>query len=323
MPTLSVIVPIYKVEKYLKRCIDSILIQDYTDFELFLVNDGSPDRCGEICKEYALKDNRIIIINKENGGLSSARNAAIDIMKGKYVTFIDSDDFIHPSMFSSMMKILENTNADISVCSFLRTSEDYCSPPNINNSYEELSNVESIKKMYYSGGIAFITAWGKIYKSGLFENVRYPHGKYHEDEFTTYKLLYNAKKIIFTTDQLYFYYINPESIIQSSFSGKKLDALDAIKERISYFEQKNEEELAFLTKNALISSIMYSHQCISREKSLKNKKSLVKKALSYLDKSQKKGYVSHLSTKQKLWAHLFFISPTAYSNFRNLLKIGL
>ena len=321
MVSLSVIVPVYKVEKYLHRCIDSILNQDFSDYELILVDDGSPDKCGVICDEYEKKDSRIKVIHKENGGLSSARNAGIDIMSGEYVTFIDSDDFIHPSMFSSMMGEMKNQNADISICSFLRTSEkvDY---PDTSLKYKAFNNTESVK-MLYSVGISFITAWGKIYKSSLFENIRYPHGKYHEDEFTTYKLLYSAKKVIFTEDRLYFYYVNPESIIQSSFSEKHLDALDAFVERTSFFLEKKEKALAELSAHALISRIMYSHQCLWREKNLKNKSLLIKKALSYLDKSQKKGYISSLSSKQQLWAKLFFLSPKLYSFTRNLMKIGL
>jgi hypothetical protein len=171
--------------------------------------------------------------------------------------------------------------------------------------------------------ISFITAWGKIYKTELFNDIRYPIGKYHEDEFTTYKLFYKSNKILYTEDKLYFYYTNPESIIQSSFSEKNLDSLDAFSERIMFFEDKKEFDLIKLSNNALISRIMYSHQCISREKSIKNKSVLKKKALSYLDKSKKKEYVSHLPLKQKLWAKSFFICPCLYSSLRNLLKIGL
>lgn len=321
MVTISVIVPIYKVEKYIHRCIDSILNQDFLDYELILVDDGSPDNCGKICDEYEKKDNRIKVIHKKNGGLSSARNAGIDIMSGKYVTFIDSDDFIHPSMFSSMINEMEKQSADIAVCSFLRTATDV-EPQKISKEYKSFNNFQSVK-MLYTEGITFITACGKIYKSSLFENIRYPHGKYHEDEFITYKLLYSSEKVIFSEEQLYFYYVNPESITQSSFSEKHLDALDAFVERTNYFAEKNEVTLAQLASNALIARIMYSHQCLSREKNLSDKPRLLKKALSYLDKSNKEEYIAPLPSKQKLWAKLFFISPKAYSFLRNLLKIGL
>lgn len=319
MHELSVIVPVYKVEKYLSRCIDSILNQDYRDFELILVNDGSPDNCGKICDEYALKDGRIKVIHKENGGLSSARNVGIDISEGKYITFIDSDDYIHPKMFSQLINEMKVQKADISICSYKSTTKNE-EDASISNIFSVLDKYDSIKRMNF---ISFITAWGKIYKTELFNDIRYPIGKYHEDEFTTYKLFYKSNKLIYTEDELYFYYTNPESIIQSSFSEKNLDALEAFTERIMFFEEKKEFELTKLSNNALISRIMYSHQCISREKSIKNKSVLKKKALSYLDKSKKKEYVSHLPLKQKLWSKMFFICPCLYSSLRNLLKIGL
>ncbi len=316
---LSVVVPVYKVEKYLSRCIESILNQDFCNFQLILVDDGSPDNCGTICDEYASKDNRIKVIHKENGGLSSARNAGIDISTSEYITFIDSDDYIHPCMFSSMLKGMKNHDADISICSYLSTKENNAETT-ISNTFSLIDKYESITRM---NNIEFITAWGKIYKTKLFEKIRYPVGKYHEDEFITYKLFYESNKIVFTEDKLYYYYVNPESIIQSSFSEKNLDSLDVFKERIMFFEKKNEHELTKLSQKTLMSRIMYCHQCISREKSLKNKSKLKQKALSYLDKTQKKEFISSLSSKQKMWANLFFVSPFLYSTFRNSLKIGL
>lgn len=320
MPTLTVIVPVYKVELYIRRCIDSILKQEYVDFELILVDDGSPDKSGEICDEYAIKDCRIKVIHQKNGGLSAARNSGIDIAKGEYITFIDSDDYIHPKMFSTMIYNMEKFDAQISICSLLRTTKD-SENTKISFEYKTLSNIESLKILHSQ--ISFITAWGKIYKTDLFQGVRFPEKKYHEDEFTTYKLFYNSKKIIYTEDKLYFYYTNPESITQSSFSEKNLDALDAFAERIAFFTKLNEMELALLSQNALTARVMYSHQCINRENNIKNKKSLYKKVLSYLGKNSKKDYINNLSIKQKLWVQLFFISPCIYSKLRNILKIGL
>ncbi len=320
MSTLSVIVPIYKVEKYLNRCISSILSQDFSDFELILVDDGSPDKCGIICDEYALRDSRIKVIHKKNGGLSSARNAGIDIARGKYITFIDSDDYIHPNMFLAMISKMVEFDSDVSISSFIRTTKDD-EFKELKNEYFPISSKDSIKAMCQN--ISFITAWGKIYKTELFENIRYPDGKYHEDEFTTYKLFYKSQKIIYTNDKLYCYYINEGSIIQGHFSEKHLDSLDAFSERIDFFETKNEAELVSISKNVLISRIMYCHQCIMREKTIKNKSELTKKALSYLDKSQKNDYLRPLPARQKIWAMLFFISPSLYSRTRNLLKIGL
>ncbi len=323
MPLLSVIVPVYKVEKYIKRCVDSILNQSYKDFELILVDDGSPDNCGKICDEYELIDKRIIVVHKKNGGLSDARNAGIEIMKGQYVTFIDSDDFIHKETFSTLMENIEKENADISICSFLRTSDNVFET-SISKDYTIYSGKESVIQMYVNPeSICFITAWGKIYKSSLFKNIRYPKGKLHEDEFTTYKLLYSSKRVVFTNNKFYFYYINPESIIQSLISERNLDSLEAMVERTAFFEALNETQLANYTKLSIVSNISYSYQRLSREKKSKNSKELKKRYLSYLDKSFEKDYISSKKGIQKIWAKLFFISPDLFSFIRNFLKIGL
>ncbi len=326
MCKLSVIVPVYKVEKYLSRCIESILNQTFTDYELILIDDGSPDNCPQICDEWAKKDERIKVIHKENGGVALARNIGLDIMVGKYVTFIDSDDFIHDQMFSFMMSAIEKNDADIAVCSYTKTNKSI-TPIEISNQYITLNNIESVSMLYDSKhSIAFITPWGKIIRSKLFCDIRFPVGKFVEDEFTTYKIFYNSKKTIFTEDKFYFYYTNTESFVQSAFSEKNLDALEAFKERILYFEQKNEVSLTNQAKNVLIARIMYSHQRICREKSIKNKKELKKKALNYLhfiDKAQINLYSSHLPLEQRIWMYIFIISPDIYSYLRNIFRIGL
>ncbi|MEE1502714.1 MAG: glycosyltransferase family 2 protein [Acutalibacteraceae bacterium] len=237
MPLISVIVPVYKVEPYLSRCINSILTQSYTDFELILIDDGSPDNCGKICDEYAQKDNRIQVIHKENGGLSSARNAGIDWVfansNSQWLTFIDSDDWIHPQYLELLLSGANSTNTDICVCEYTETSEF--------SDFENLNKVNaqklSTEDFFVNHHVTAIIACCKIYKKNCFENIRYPVGKLHEDEYTTYKILFEKNYISYLKDPLYFYYTNPDSIVRSEWSPKRLDAITAYEEQIAYFRK--------------------------------------------------------------------------------------
>ena len=207
-PLISIIVPIYKVEPYLRRCLDSIVNQTYTNLEIILVDDGSPDGCPQICDEYAAKDNRIVVIHKENGGLSDARNAGLDICKGEYISFVDSDDWVTPTYIEYLIKAIKDNNAELAVCNYTQTKQSYIlnipntSPPE----YEILTSTSAVKKLWSKDNVTFVTSWGKLYKASLFASIHFPNGKIHEDEYTTYKLLYLSKKTVFLNESHYFYY---------------------------------------------------------------------------------------------------------------------
>lgn len=203
---LSIIVPVYNVEKYLRKCIESILNQSFTNFELILVNDGSTDSSKEICEEYLQKDSRIILLNKENGGLSSARNLGLSKATGKYVALVDSDDWIDIHMYQSMVTSLENTNADIVVCGHKVVNIDG-SIDEINTTKESIlySELEATKLILKDEKI-FSFAWDKVYRRELFENITYPVGRIYEDTATTYKLFHKAKSILHL-NKAYYYYI--------------------------------------------------------------------------------------------------------------------
>ena len=194
---ISVIVPVYKVEKYIHRCVDSILAQTFTDFELILVDDGSPDNCGKICDEYAEKDNRIHVIHKENGGLSDARNAGIDWAfansDSEWITFIDSDDWIHPKYLEALYNAVKETGCEISICGYEETTGDSPKVDDINLQ----AVIVSTEDFFCEHNVNAVVAWGKLYKKELFREIRYPVGKLHEDEFTTYKLLFQYENCAF------------------------------------------------------------------------------------------------------------------------------
>ena len=211
-PKISIIVPVYKVEPYLGTCLESVLSQTYQNLEIILVDDGSPDQCGTICDQYALKDNRIRVIHQENQGLSGARNSGIDLVTGEYITFIDSDDFIAPDDESGQ-KLSEEKNSQLAIFEFK----------------EQM--VQFFKNKNYT-----TTAWGKLYSRKLFESIRYPVGKYHEDVFTTYQLVALSRRTVLLNRSFYWYRQVASSIIHQSFSLKHLDSIEASLQRYEFMK---------------------------------------------------------------------------------------
>ena len=233
---ISVIIPVYNVEEFLERCIKSIIEQTYKNLEIILVNDGSTDSSGKMCDIYEKKDKRIKVIHKKNGGLSDARNVAIDICKGKYITFVDSDDFVFKKYIENLYTSLKENDADISTCSYIEFSSEVkhieTKPANI-----VYNNILALENMLYQKNVT-TSAWAKLYKKTLFKNIRYPKGKICEDLDTTYKLFSKSKKIVITNKKDYFYFQRPNSIINSKFKLARLDALDFAIEETKFIKIK-------------------------------------------------------------------------------------
>ncbi|MGN0322790.1 MAG: glycosyltransferase family 2 protein [Oliverpabstia sp.] len=251
---ISVIVPVYKVEKFLPRCIESILNQTFSDYELILVDDASPDDCPQICDRYAELDKRIKVIHKTNGGLSDARNAGLEIAKGEMIAFVDSDDVIDSRYLEFLYRAIMENNCDMAVCGFEKfqeivplSCERYCEG-RICSGYEMLWRIYSNDHTEY---IESTVSWNKLYRRKLFENIRFPKGKIHEDEATAYKLYYRAKKVITIPCRLYFYYQNPAGIMKRKFNISRLDYLEALYDRYCFFERGEMSELARCTARLL------------------------------------------------------------------------
>lgn len=229
-PLITVIVPVYNVEKYLEKCVNSILNQDYLNLEIILVDDGSIDRSGIICDELSHKDPRIKVIHKKNGGLSDARNAAIDIMSGEYVTYIDSDDYIEKNYISYLVYLIKKYNVEISICNFKYVTE---TGSLINKVYDSGKEIEYSKKdaleKILIGHEINTSASMKLYKADLFLDIRYPKGKLYEDISTTYKTFLKTERIIYGDRSLYVYLCRDGSITKQSFSIKRLDAIENLK----------------------------------------------------------------------------------------------
>ena len=237
---VSIIVPVYKVEQYLKRCIESLIHQTYKNIELILVDDGSPDSCGGICDEYATSDNRIKVIHKKNGGLSEARNFGIDSATGNYITFVDSDDFVSENYIEYLLYLLKENNAQISICGFVKfTKEEEIIKNQPKDNPKVLSSVDALKEIYGKSGAVYIISCGKLYTRNLFESIRFPIAKLHEDEFITYKLFYYAERIVYSEQMNYYYFIRNDSITGEPFSIKKLDYIEALEKRLEFFKQNS------------------------------------------------------------------------------------
>lgn len=248
---ISIIVPIYNVEKYLDTCINSICNQSYTNLEIILIDDGSPDNCSEICDNWKIKDDRIIVIHQKNGGLSNARNTGIDICTGKYIIFIDSDDYIDRNMVKKLYDNINKTKSDISICDYYLEKNKKISL----NNYPEVifCTTASDKFDYLFNEYSTVTtvAWNKIYKRQLFEKLRYPDGKIHEDEFVICELLEMADKISYMLEPLY-YYVQRNNSIMKQFNLKRFDCVEALEKRIDFFEARKDFARAFYTKKHLL-----------------------------------------------------------------------
>lgn len=237
-PLVTVIVPVYKVEKYLGKCVDSILNQTYSNLEIILVDDGSPDNCGALCDNYAIKDKRVIVIHQENKGLSEARNAAIDIASGEYITFVDSDDWIDLNFIEYLSNLLIKEKAQIAVTSLINVFEDGTTQKNTNeSSLIKLNKIEALS-CYLFNGYLTPCACGKLYKKDLWDNIRFPAGKLFEDQFTIYKVLEKAETVIFYPNDFYFYLKREGSIGHTLFSKKSYDLYEAINIQHDYLVKK-------------------------------------------------------------------------------------
>jgi glycosyltransferase involved in cell wall biosynthesis len=234
---VSVIVPVYKVEKYIHRCVDSILAQTFRDFELILVDDGSPDNCGAICEEYAAKDSRIHVIHRENGGLSAARNSGIEWAlansDSQWLTFIDSDDWVHPQFLEVLVHGVQTSGAQAGMVGRSYVSEF---DPGY-TTYTSLPQAEIYdgEALFLSREWDFNYAWGKLYRKEDFRTLRYPEGKNFEDVFTTYQVFFQVEKIALMDEPLYFYFHNTEGISHSRWNAKEMVIFEGMRQQMAFY----------------------------------------------------------------------------------------
>lgn len=253
-PLISIIIPVYKVEKYLEKCIESVLNQTYKKLQIILVDDGSPDNCGDICDRYAKMDERIEVIHKENGGLSDARNAGLKVVRGEYIGFIDSDDYVSKEMFENMYNTLISNNADVSICNFYTVIDDKNIIKNEDNGIEIYNKLEILKEVLLDKKIQSY-AWNKLYKKELFKDIEYPVGKKYEDIGTTFYILEKCNKVAVSGRPEYYYLTRGDSIVNNNTESTVIDYIKLISDRYDYIDQKYEElrkyNVYYITKTLL------------------------------------------------------------------------
>ena len=315
-PLISVIVPVYRVEEYLERCVKSILSQTYKNLEVILVDDGSPDQCPAICDACAEKDARVKVIHQENKGLSGARNAGIDAASGEYLGFVDSDDYVSPHFIEELYQLLQDTGCAIGQCRFSYVKGDglaeegdsaFCIYPG-----------ESLMEQLYGPeekATCFVVAWNKLYRAELFKEtgIRYPEGRIHEDEATTYRLFHEAKKLAFLDRALYGYYTENGGSITSVFSAKRLQWLTAHEERIAFFKKNGYEKLLPAAYRKLCDAcITFYFRCTEQVKDAEElKKELRKRLETY--RANGAAWIAALPLKTRMGYELFSMSPGLYA----------
>lgn len=313
-PLISIIIPVYNSAKYLLKCLDSIINQTYQNLEIICVNDGSTDNSTKILQNYAKKDNRIKILTQKNAGLSAARNSGIKAATGKYITFVDADDQIKPTMLKDMISALQNSHADIAVCSF---EEFYPNGKithfNKNYSKKIYDTTSALKAMLKEEGF-MLSATMKLFPTKYFKNVKFPVGKLHEDVGTTYKLIMQASKIVFLPNEYYIYNHHNSSIVKSKFDTRKLDLITLTDQMCNDIDQKYPK-----LKNVTNERRMRARFSILRQIPLQNPET--KNLLKYLKVHQTYIIQNPEATKaDKLALKLALINPKLFQLAYKLFK---
>lgn len=322
-PLISVIVPVYKVEKYLNRCIHSIVNQTYDNLEIILVDDGSPDECPLMCDEWSKRDKRIKVIHKKNGGLSDARNVGMRAAGGELIGFVDSDDWIAPDMYQHLYERMNADNCEISACGVKMIWEDEAlSRMLTQNGTCVLNQKEAIEALIEESWLKQ-PVWYKLYKTDIIRSIMFPVGKYHEDVFWSYRAIGAAKRVSVTDHVGYYYWQRNGSIMGEKYSLKRLDAIEALEQRQDYLES-NFPELATKARCSLWFSCIYHGQKILQNLTTKERNS----ALQYVDNVLKRhpffaGTLNEVSRKEILWIRIASVSLITACRIRNALKIGL
>lgn len=306
-PTLSIIVPVYKVEEYLKACIDSILAQTFRDFELLLVDDGSPDGCPALCDQAAEKDPRVRVIHQKNGGLSAARNAGLDIARGQWIGFVDSDDYIAPEMYEQLYRRVQQDHTKLALCEYQLVTEAGAPMPSRSAITEDtVLNREEAMARIDDGH--FTVAWNRLYHRSLFDELRFPVGKVHEDEYIVHQVYWQCERISVIAQPLYFYVQRTGSITKEPTVQKQIDQAEGIFSRAEFEWEKGLTALA----SSVYKDTMWLFAAI-REKDLTAEQRQweqgMRRKLNDRVRRMLRGGCSP-AEKVKLW--LFLLSPEVY-----------
>ncbi len=309
---ISVIVPIYKVEKYLRRCVDNILNQNYKDFELLLIDDGSPDGCPQICDEYARQDGRVRVFHKPNGGLSDARNYGLDRMKGDYVSFIDSDDYVGPDYLKILKELIDGYAVPVATVAHICVFDDGTSFSLSKDDRRIIPNGEIMKAM--AQGHIIFSAWGKLIRADLFAQARFPVGYLFEDNLLMPYLLCGCDAIACSASQQYYWLKRPDSIMGTVSEKKVYDWEEGIDRLLEFTEKKFPDSMKYM--EGWVASIIWHiaiDQLVFADCYLPHSRRIQEKYGSILKKCWKLPVVG---LPRKIKSTLFMLSPTCYRFLR-------
>lgn len=319
---ISVIIPIYNVEKYLNRCINSIIVQTYKNLEIILVDDGSPDNCPQLCDDWVKSDTRIRVIHKENGGLSDARNAGLAIANGFYISFVDADDWLAPEMYERLICAMIRDHSDIAACSVKMVWEDESPEKMLIQTPDCVLNREEAQKALLQEKLLKQPVWYKLYKRECIQGILFDVGRYHEDVFWSYKAIGAANRVSLINYIGYYYLQRSDSIMGIGYSLKRLDAIRAFCKRYEYMKTKFPELADISLKAIWLRCIYDGQQALLHLSKEENKKAfwffcIVRKKYPIYYKVYAKEKLS-----RKLWISLSRVSLRATCHIRNRLKIG-
>ena len=315
--------PIYNVETYLERCIRSIVNQTYSELEIILVDDGSTDLSSAICDKWEKKDFRINVIHKENGGLSDARNAGMKIATGKYITFIDSDDWMHKDMIKILYNVREKFDVDIVECKSKKV-DNFIDDVEIEDDIgviQLFNDSEAISALLLENPLKQ-TVWNKLYKKELIEGTYFEFGKYHEDEFWTYQVLAKSKKIGFVDKELYYYFQRYNSIMSQTFSLKRIDAIEGRYRRMNFIREFYPENTANAKITLFYLILFYGQQALKCGDKITISVYFLKMKKYMLDIEFSKEELQEMSLLRRLWIKIGTKNIQFVCLLRNLINVG-
>lgn len=307
---ISVVVPVYNVEPYIEKCIDSILAQTYRNMEVLLIDDGSTDNCGKICDKYAKLDSRVIVHHKENEGLSEARNVGVRLASGTYIAFVDSDDYIEPDMLAVMHQRLQQDKSDLAICNFVCVDTDGVLVPELNSELpikdEVISGEEAFERLAEEKYWYYVTAWNKLYRKEFLDGISFPKGKLHEDEFIAHYVLDRCGSVSCVSKTLYRYVQRENSITKQTFSARRLDGVEAFCERIEYARKKKNRRVVTASFAKAGTLLVEGYRRLGKEKKYRD---VLKERRRLYCKVYLKVFFYRLGIKNRVKGTLVFLHP--------------
>lgn len=319
MSKISIIIPIYNVEKYLPQCLESVINQTYQNLEIILINDGSTDSCPQICNDYASRDSRIKVVHQKNGGLSAARNAGLQIATGEFISFVDSDDLLSLDFYHILLNTLLENDADIAECEF----QKFVNKEKIKYLHNEAENIiqvfegEKIIKALSKGPL-HVMVWNKLYKIKLVSGILFPLNRISEDLFWTYKVYGDCTKTVKINKELYFYRQRENSIMASRYSVKRLDSLDAYEEKIDYLKEKFPNLVEDVRKTYCF-LLMDNYNQLKLNHDIDPDKFHRNRILEKINKYNHWTEFKKWQWKDLVWYKLFLWSPSGYASLRKYM----